>query len=83
MEEGWCYRKITEYLDVNERKHISIWVMKYRAKGEVTFQDRLARKQSETELLRKQENEVEGSSKAHLSEQLELLLTWEVVMNHG
>ena len=40
MEEGWCYRKITEHLDINDRKRVSVWVRKYRAKGEDSFQDR-------------------------------------------
>uniref|UniRef100_UPI0036D39B48 transposase n=1 Tax=Paenibacillus sp. sgz500958 TaxID=3242475 RepID=UPI0036D39B48 len=40
MEEGWSCRKITEHLDINDRKRVSVWVRKYRAKGEVSFQDR-------------------------------------------
>ncbi|MRN56381.1 helix-turn-helix domain-containing protein [Paenibacillus monticola] len=40
IEEGWCYRKITEHLDINDRKRVSVWVRKYQAIGEASFEDR-------------------------------------------
>jgi len=40
MEEGWCYRKITEHLDIQEMQRVKVWVRKYRAEGQASFEDR-------------------------------------------
>jgi transposase-like protein len=40
IREGWCYRKITEHLEVHDKDRVKVWVRKYRAKGEAAFEDR-------------------------------------------
>ena len=73
MEEGWCYRKITEHLDINDMKRVGVWVRKYRAKGESSFEDRRgAPHKSETE----QERELR-----RLQLEVDVLKKWLQILN--
>ncbi|UNK16410.1 helix-turn-helix domain-containing protein [Paenibacillus sp. N3/727] len=40
IEEGWCYRKIAEHLEIQDKDRVRVWVRKYRAEGQAAFEDR-------------------------------------------
>ncbi|MEK4510834.1 transposase [Paenibacillus anaericanus] len=75
VEEGWCYRKITEHLEIHDKNRVRVWVKKYQVKGQAAFKDRRGDPhRTETE----QERELR-----RLQLEVDVLKKWLHILNQG
>lgn len=63
LEEGWTYRRITEYFGIQDKSRMKKWMMKYKKQGEYGLIDQRSRREQYVDQDRyvhklKRENEI-------------------------